>query len=77
MKDNRIVIIFVLCLLITGVSGSRMRDLGFSPDNLYCLKYMLVTDPNCNFSGNMAFGTVYQISVLFVLIGLAVFFFKR
>lgn len=64
-------------ITITGVSGSRMRDLGFSPDNLYHLKYMLVTDPNCNFSGSKAFGTVYQISVLFVLIGLAVFLFKK
>lgn len=64
-------------ITITGVSGSRMRDLGFSLDNLHCLKYMLVTDPDCNFSGSMAFGTVYQLSVLFAVIGLAVFFFKK
>lgn len=64
-------------ITITGVSAARMSDLGFSSDNLYRLKYMWVTDPYDNFSGSMIFGTVYQLSILFAIVGLAVFFFKK
>lgn len=64
-------------ITIAGVSSSRISDLGFSTNNLYNLKYMLVTDPGYDFSGSMNFGTVYQLSWVFILAGVVVFFINK
>lgn len=64
-------------ITIASVSGSRMSDLGFSLDNLSRLKYMFITDPGYNFSGSKAFGTVYQLSLIFAVMGIIVLLFKK
>ncbi|MDE5782255.1 MAG: glycosyltransferase family 39 protein [Lachnospiraceae bacterium] len=64
-------------ITIAGVSRYRIHDLGFSLDNLCNLKYMLITDPDYNFSGSMNFGTIYQLSFIFMVVGLAVLFMKK
>lgn len=55
---------------IAPVSQQRLQDLGFSFDNLYRLKYCIITDPSFDFAGSSHFGTIYQISVLFLIIAL-------
>lgn len=60
-------------LTIARVSSSRLKDLGFSLDNLRSLKYMLVTDPIFDIAGSISFGTIYQLSWIFMLVGFVVF----
>lgn len=54
---------------IAAVSKARLGDVGFSLDNLFKLRFLIITDPDFNFAGSSSFGTIYQISLLFFVIG--------
>lgn len=55
---------------IAPVSISRLSDFGFSFDNFLRLRYCIITDPAFDFAGSRRFGTIYQVSLLFLLIAL-------
>lgn len=61
--------IYTNFLTIEPVSIYRKGDFGFGLENLFNLKYLFFTDTQSDFAGSKTFGTIYQLSWLFIPFG--------